>query len=129
MSGAGAAAAAAAARAAAPSRAARPRLAGASARSRPPPLRPCDARGSRPPSPAAKASKSLAGDIADLVAALPAALLWSLAGIAALALGLAVNAYWQSRQRAALTKQREDLLDDIGLLSGPSCRPFPSSTT
>jgi hypothetical protein len=73
----------------------------------------------------AEEPRGLAGDLVELVAALPAALLWSLGGIAALALGLAANAYWQSRQRAALKAQREGLLDDIGLLSGALLPPVP----
>lgn len=67
----------------------------------------------------------LAEDVVELVRALPAALLWALLGIGALALGLAVNAFWQSRQRAALEAQRAVLLDDIGLLSSALLPPVP----
>ena len=35
----------------------------------------------------------------------------------AIAIALAINAYWQSRRRVALEAQRAELLDDIGLLS------------
>ena len=54
----------------------------------------------------------------ELVEALPDAVLWALLGISALALGLAGNAFWQSRQRVKLEAQRAELLGDIGLLSG-----------
>ncbi len=76
-----------------------------------------------PPGPAQQAAEpsgqppGFAGDVLELIEALPAAVLWALGGIAALALGLAGNAFWQSRQRAALEAQRAELLDDIGLLS------------
>ena len=59
----------------------------------------------------------IAGDVIELVEALPHAVLWALLGISGLALGLAGNAYWQSRQREKLEAQRAELLGDIGLLS------------
>ncbi len=59
----------------------------------------------------------IAGDVIDLVEALPDAVLWALLGISGLALGLAGNAFWQSRQRVKLEAQRAELLGDIGLLS------------
>jgi serine phosphatase RsbU (regulator of sigma subunit) len=59
----------------------------------------------------------VAGKVEELVRALPPAVLWALVGIAAIAFGLAVNAFWQSRQRRALEAQRAELLDDIGTLS------------
>jgi len=59
----------------------------------------------------------LAGDLGELLRAMPPAVLWALLGIAAIALGLAGNAFWQSHQRAGLEAQRAELLDDIGLLS------------
>jgi serine phosphatase RsbU (regulator of sigma subunit) len=65
--------------------------------------------------------------VVELVQALPAALLWALLGIAALALGLAGNAFWQSRQRAALEAQRAELLGDIGLLSSALLPAVPAA--
>jgi len=59
----------------------------------------------------------IAGDVIDLVEALPDAVLWALLGISGIALGLAGNAFWQSRQRVKLEAQRAELLGDIGLLS------------
>ena len=59
----------------------------------------------------------IAGDVIKLVEALPDAVLWALLGISGLALGLAGNAFWQSRQRVKLEAQRAELLGDIGLLS------------
>jgi serine phosphatase RsbU (regulator of sigma subunit) len=53
--------------------------------------------------------------------------LWALLGIAALALGLAANAYWQSRQRTALEAQRTELLDDVGLLSSALLPAVPEA--
>jgi hypothetical protein len=55
--------------------------------------------------------------IGDIVRAIPAEILWALLGISVIAIGLAINAYWQSRRRVALETQRAELLDDIGLLS------------
>jgi serine phosphatase RsbU (regulator of sigma subunit) len=52
-------------------------------------------------------------------------MLWALVGIAALALGLAGNTFLQSRRRRALEAQREELLDDIGLLSRALLPPVP----
>jgi sigma-B regulation protein RsbU (phosphoserine phosphatase) len=66
-----------------------------------------------PPGPVAE----IADGVVDIVEALPDALLWALLGISAIALGLAGNAYWQSRQRVKLEAQRAELLGDIGLLS------------
>jgi hypothetical protein len=118
-------------------------------RRRPPPVerRPRAARAPTPtatatavatPRPAREASKSshttpppkattqgIAGEVIDLVDALPPAILWSLLGIATIALGLAGNAYWQSRQRTALEDQRLALIDDIGLLSQALLPPVP----
>jgi serine phosphatase RsbU (regulator of sigma subunit) len=71
------------------------------------------------------AISGLPGDVVELIEALPAAVLWALLGIAAIALGLAGNAFWQSRQRAALETQRADLLDDIGLLSSALLPSLP----
>jgi serine phosphatase RsbU (regulator of sigma subunit) len=59
----------------------------------------------------------IAGDLVDIVDAVPPAILWSLLGIATIALGLAGNAFHQSRRRTALEAQRRDLIDDVGLLS------------
>ena len=70
-------------------------------------------------------SAGLAGDVVDIVRALPAAVLWALLGSLTLALGLAGNAFWQSRQRAALERQRAMLLDDIGLLSSALLPSMP----
>jgi serine phosphatase RsbU (regulator of sigma subunit) len=60
----------------------------------------------------------VSGNLRDVVRAVPPALLWALAGIALIAVGLAGNAYRQSRRRTALEAQRAALLEDIGLLSG-----------
>jgi stage II sporulation SpoE-like protein len=61
---------------------------------------------------------AIAGPLVDIVEALPPAILWALIGIAAIAIGMAANAYWQSRRRRAVEVQRAALLDDIGLLAG-----------
>jgi serine phosphatase RsbU (regulator of sigma subunit) len=71
------------------------------------------------------AVSGLAGDVVDIVRALPAAILWALIGSLALALGLAGNAFWQSRRRTALERQRIALLEDIGLLSSALLPPMP----
>ena len=67
----------------------------------------------------------LAGDAIDLIEALPAAILWSILGIAAVALALAARAFRLARQRSALEEQRGVLLDDIGLLSRALLPPVP----
>ncbi len=67
----------------------------------------------------------LAGDVVDLARALPAAVLWALLGSLTLALGLAGNAFWQSRRRTALERQRTMLLEDIGLLSSALLPSMP----
>ena len=61
----------------------------------------------------------------DIVEALPAAILWSILGIAAVALALAARAFRLSGQRRALELQRGVLLDDIGLLSRALLPPVP----
>ena len=71
------------------------------------------AAASDPPGPVAE----IADDVIELVEALPDAVLWALLCVSALALGLAGNAFWQSRQRVKLEAQRAELLGDIGLLS------------
>jgi hypothetical protein len=81
----------------------------------------------RKPAGAPSLPSRLAGDVGELVAALPAAILWAILGSAGLAVGLAGNAYWQSRQRQALEAQREELLDDIGLLSRALLPPVPDT--
>jgi len=63
--------------------------------------------------------------VIDLVEALPAAILWSILGIATLALALAARAFRLGRQRTALELQRGALLDDIGLLSRALLPPVP----
>jgi stage II sporulation SpoE-like protein len=78
-----------------------------------------------PDAPARAAPPGLAGDVIDLVEALPAAILWSILGIAALALALAARAFRLGRQRTALELQRGVLLDDIGLLSRALLPPVP----
>jgi serine phosphatase RsbU (regulator of sigma subunit) len=67
----------------------------------------------------------IARDVIELVEALPQAILWSILGIVAVALGLAANAYRLSRHRRALVMQRGALLDDIGLLSQALLPPVP----
>ena len=69
----------------------------------------------------------IAGDLVDIVDALPNAILWSLLGIATIALGLAGNAFHHSRRRTALEAQQLELIDDIGLLSRRCSRRCPSS--
>jgi serine phosphatase RsbU (regulator of sigma subunit) len=73
----------------------------------------------------ATAAARLPDRIVELIQALPAAVLWPLLGIAALAVGLAGNAFWQSRRRLALEAQRAALLDDVGLLSSALLPPLP----
>ncbi|HEX5619005.1 MAG TPA: PP2C family protein-serine/threonine phosphatase [Solirubrobacteraceae bacterium] len=78
-----------------------------------------------PDAPDTATPPGLAGDVIDLVEALPAAILWSILGIAAVALALAGRAYGLGRQRTALVEQRGILLDDIGLLSQALLPPVP----
>jgi Stage II sporulation protein E (SpoIIE) len=66
------------------------------------------------------------GGIGDVVDALPGAVLWGLIGLAAIALALAGNAYWQSRRRTALEAQRAELLADVGLLSSALLPAVPA---
>jgi serine phosphatase RsbU (regulator of sigma subunit) len=81
------------------------------------------------PAPTEQRSRAsrVARDVAGLVRALPAAVLWALIGTGALALALAANAFSQSRRRAALERQRTLLLDDIGLLSSALLPPVPQT--
>ena len=67
----------------------------------------------------------IAGDLVDIVDALPNAILWSLLGIATIALGLAGNAFHHSRRRTVLEAQQLELIDDIGLLSRALLPPVP----
>jgi serine phosphatase RsbU (regulator of sigma subunit) len=67
----------------------------------------------------------IAEEVADLVRALPPAILWALIGVGLLALVLAINALWQWRRHAALEAQRAELLDDIGVLSRALLPPVP----
>jgi hypothetical protein len=89
------------------------------------------ARATRTPTPAPRASRpepktaGIAGDFIDIVDTLPAAILWSILGIAAVALALAARAFALGRQRSALEAQRGALLDDIGLLSQALLPPVP----
>ncbi len=76
------------------------------------------------PEPPRRAER-LADELVELVEALPAGVLWALGILALLALWLAGSAFWQSRKRAALERQRVTLLDDIGLLSGALLPPVP----
>jgi hypothetical protein len=82
-------------------------------------------RAAPPRTPPKATTQGIAADVMDLVEALPGAILWSLLGIATIALGLAGNAYWQSRQRTSLEAQRLALIDDIGLLSRALLPPVP----
>jgi serine phosphatase RsbU (regulator of sigma subunit) len=91
---------------------------------RAPPPRTKPVAASAPPRRRAAAS-GIAGDVEEIVRAIPAAVLWALVGTATLALGLGVNAFWQSRRRTALERQRVTLLDDIGLLSSALLPPVP----
>jgi len=79
----------------------------------------------QPDAPDTATPPGLAGDVIDLVEALPAAILWSILGIAAIALALAGRAFRLGRQRTALELQRGVLLDDIGLLSQALLPPVP----
>ena len=76
------------------------------------------------PEPRSRAERIVDG-IGEIVKAVPSAILWALAILAALALWLAGSAYWQSRRRAALETQRATLLDDIGVLSSALLPPVP----
>ena len=76
----------------------------------------------------AGSAQRLLADVGELVKAMPAAVLWSLIGIAVMALGMAGNAYWQSRRREALEAQRVELLEDVGLLSSALLPPMPDAT-
>ena len=72
-------------------------------------------------------ARRFADGVIDVIHVLPDAILFPLLGLAALALGLAGNAYAQSRRRVALEAQREELLGDIGLLSGALLPPVPDA--
>jgi hypothetical protein len=87
-------------------------------------LRPAAAAVATDPEPPSRAERIVDG-IGEIVKAVPPAILWALAVLAALALWLAGSAYWQSRRRAALETQRETLLDDIGALSSALLPPVP----
>ncbi len=63
--------------------------------------------------------------VGDIVEAVPPEILWALGGIALIAIGLAINAYWQSRRRAVAEEQRAELLDDIGLLQSALLPSMP----
>jgi Stage II sporulation protein E (SpoIIE) len=67
----------------------------------------------------------VADEVAAIVRALPPALLWALAALAAIALALAGNAIRQWRGRRKLETQRAALLDDIGTLSHALLPPVP----
>ena len=67
----------------------------------------------------------VADEVADIVRALPPAILWALVAVGLIALVLAVNAFWQWRRRTALEAQRAELLDDIGVLSRALLPPVP----
>ena len=71
-----------------------------------------------PPVPAGPPSfgSGVTGTVGEIVRAVPRWLLWALALVALVALGLGVNAFRQARRRSALEAQRAELLDDIGLL-------------
>jgi hypothetical protein len=99
-----------------PRPAAAPGVAAPPAGSRPAAARERAARGAGTAGPPSFASR-VTDDVGEIIRSVPPALLWALGGIAAIAIGLAVNAYWQSRRRVALEAQRAELLDDIGLLS------------
>ena len=74
------------------------------------------------PDPPGSAAR-LADELAEIADALPAGVSWALGILAALALWLAGSAFWQTRKRAALERQRATLLDDIGLLSAALLPP------
>jgi hypothetical protein len=82
-------------------------------------------RRSRPAAPPSFASE-VTGQAGEIIRSIPAAILWALAGISAIAIALAGNTYWESRRRVALEAQREDLLDDIGLLSSALLPAMPA---
>jgi Stage II sporulation protein E (SpoIIE) len=67
----------------------------------------------------------VADEVAAIVRALPSALLWALAALAAIALALAGNAIRQWRGHRRLETQRAALLDDIGTLSRALLPPVP----
>jgi serine phosphatase RsbU (regulator of sigma subunit) len=69
----------------------------------------------------------VAGDVGEILRAVPPALLWALAAIAAIAAALGASSYWQSRRRSVLEAQRAVLLDDIGLLSRALLPAMPDS--
>ena len=69
----------------------------------------------------------LLGDFGDLVEVMPAAVLWSLIGIAVIALAMAGNAYRHSRRREAAEAHRAELLEDVGLLSSALLPPVPDA--
>ena len=58
---------------------------------------------------------------------MPAAVLWSLIGIALIALAMAGNAYRHSRRREAAEAHRAELLEDVGLLSSALLPPVPDA--
>ena len=93
----------------------RPQLVAERATAAPVPASPA-ARRATPAGPPSFASR-VTDNVVEIIRAVPPAVLWALAGIVVIALGLAVNAYRQSRRRTAVEAQRAELLDDIGLLS------------
>jgi hypothetical protein len=72
-------------------------------------------------------ASQVTGGVGEVVRAVPAAIWWALVGLIVVALGMAGNAYWQSRRRVAVEAQRAELLDDIGLLQSALLPVMPEA--
>jgi hypothetical protein len=70
---------------------------------------------------------SVGGAIGDVVEQLPSWTLAAFLGFAALAAGMAVNAYAHSRRARRLAVQRAELVDDVGELQAALLAPLPAA--
>jgi hypothetical protein len=70
---------------------------------------------------------SVGGAIGDVVEQLPSWMLAAFLGFAALAAGMAVNAYAHSRRARRLAVQRAELVDDVGELQAALLAPLPAA--
>jgi hypothetical protein len=80
----------------------------------------------RPVAPAHRAS-GVSGVIVDVVDRLPSWVAAVFLGFAALAAGMAVNAYAHSRRARRLAVQRAELVDDVGQLQAALLAPLPAA--
>jgi stage II sporulation SpoE-like protein len=73
------------------------------------------------------AVSGVGGAIGDVVEQLPNWMLFVFLGLAALAAGMAVNAYAHSRRARRLAVQRAELVDDVGELQAALLAPLPAA--